>query len=36
MKLSKETKDDIVVGVIIAITFFTVVAGDGILTAMGW
>ena len=34
--MSKETKDDIVVGVIIAITFFTVVAGDGILTAMGW
>jgi len=34
--LSKKTKDDIVAGVIIAITFFTVVAGDGILTAMGW
>tara|TARA_B100000686_G_C16132726_1_gene638194 strand:- start:337 stop:441 length:105 start_codon:yes stop_codon:yes gene_type:complete len=34
--LSKDTKDDIVAGIIIAITFFTVVAGDGILTAMGW
>ena len=36
MKLSKDKKDDIVAGVIIVITFFTVVAGDGILTAMGW
>ena len=34
--MSKEIKDDIVAGVIIAITFFTFVAGDGILTAMGW
>ena len=34
--MSKDTKDDIVAGIIIAITFFTVVAGDGILTAMGW
>ena len=34
--MSKKTKDDIVTGIIIAITFFTVVAGDGILTAMGW
>tara|TARA_Y100000034_G_C6782849_1_gene350036 strand:- start:631 stop:741 length:111 start_codon:yes stop_codon:yes gene_type:complete len=36
LKLSKDTKDNIVAGIIIAITFFTVIAGDGILTVLGW
>ena len=34
--MSKDTKDNIVAGIVIAITFFTVIAGDGVLTAMGW
>ena len=36
ISLCDQARDDIFAGVIIFIAFFTIVAGDGILTSLGW